>query len=112
LAKAESVAMQNCAQHAKDCQVTVWYDHKCGAVAADQGPTAFWVIGNTIGQARTAAPNECMKAAEKVALCKFRSVRTNDLQYRPSLGFLQSDSKPVTGRNGACIKSGHSSPIR
>jgi uncharacterized protein DUF4189 len=64
-AKAESVAMQNCAQHAKDCQVTVWYDHKCGAVAADQGPTAFWGIGNTVSQARAAAQNECTKGGRK-----------------------------------------------
>jgi Domain of unknown function (DUF4189) len=64
-AKAESVAMQNCAQHARDCQVTVWYDRECGAVAADQGPTAFWGTGNTVSQARTAAQNECMKGGRK-----------------------------------------------
>jgi hypothetical protein len=64
-AKAESVAMQNCAQHAKDCEVTVWFDHKCGAVSADQGPTAFWGTGNSVSQARTAAQNECMKGGRK-----------------------------------------------
>jgi len=63
--QAESAAMQNCAQHAKDCQVTVWYNHECGAVAADQGPTAFWGTGNTVSQARTAAQNECTKGGRK-----------------------------------------------
>ena len=64
-AKAESVAMQTCAKYAKDCEVTVWYDRECGAVAADQGPTAFWGIGNTVSQARATALNECMKGGRK-----------------------------------------------
>src|SRR5665213_2563989 len=64
-AKAESVAMQNCAQHAKDCEVTVWFNRNCGAVAADQGPTAFWGLGNTISQARAVAQNACMKDGRK-----------------------------------------------
>ncbi len=64
-AKAQSVAMKNCAQQAQDCEVTVWFDRKCGAVAADAGPTAFWGIGDGAGQARAAALNECMKAGSK-----------------------------------------------
>jgi hypothetical protein len=63
--KAESVATQNCAQHAKDCQVTVWYNHKCGAVASDPGPTAFCGIGDTVSQARAVAQSECMKGGRK-----------------------------------------------
>lgn len=63
--KAENVAMKNCAQHAKDCEVTVWFDRKCGAVAADAGPTAFWGIGETVNQARAAAQNECTKGGRK-----------------------------------------------
>jgi serine/threonine-protein kinase len=64
-AKAESVAMQNCAKYAKDCEATVWFNHKCGAVSADPGPTAFWGLGNTIGQARAVAQQECMKGGRK-----------------------------------------------
>jgi hypothetical protein len=62
---AESVAMRNCAKYAKDCEVTVWFDHQCAAVSSDTGPTAFWGLGGTISLARAAAQRECMKGGRK-----------------------------------------------
>jgi Domain of unknown function (DUF4189) len=64
-AKAESVALQNCAKRAKDCEATVWFNHRCGAVSSDPGPTAFWGLGNTVSQARAAAQSLCMKGGRK-----------------------------------------------
>ena len=34
---AEDVAMKNCAQHGSDCQIMVWFERKCGAVAQGTG---------------------------------------------------------------------------
>ena len=64
-AKAESVAMQNCAQHGNDCEVMVWFDRKCGAVASGEGTTAFWGLGDSDGQARAAAQNKCVEGGGK-----------------------------------------------
>ena len=63
--KAESVALQNCTKNAKDCEATVWFNHQCGAVSSDPGPTAFWGLGNTVSQARAAAQSRCMKGGRK-----------------------------------------------
>jgi Domain of unknown function (DUF4189) len=63
--KAESVAVQNCTKNAKDCEATVWFNHRCGAVSSDPGPTAFWGLGNTVSQARAAAQSQCMKGGRK-----------------------------------------------
>jgi len=59
-AKAESVALQNCAQHGNDCEVMVWFEHKCGAVAAGDGTDAFWGLGDSDGAARDEAQNKCV----------------------------------------------------
>ena len=63
--KAESVALQNCTKNAKDCEATVWFNHQCGAVSSDAGPTAFWGLGKTVSQARAAAQSQCMKGGRK-----------------------------------------------
>jgi hypothetical protein len=61
-AKAESVALQNCAKNGRDCEVIVWFDRRCGAVAAStNGSTAYWGIGETIGAARATAISQCTK---------------------------------------------------
>jgi hypothetical protein len=64
-AKAESVAMQKCAQNGNDCEVMVWFMRKCGAVASGGGTTAFWGLGNNDGQARADAQNKCMNSGGK-----------------------------------------------
>ena len=64
-AKAESVAMQTCAQHGNDCEVMVWFDRKCGAVASGEGTTAFWGLGDTVGEARADAQNKCVNGGGK-----------------------------------------------
>jgi len=58
--KAESVAVQNCAQRGNDCEVMVWFEHKCGAVASGEGGTAFWGLGNSDAQARADAQGKCV----------------------------------------------------
>jgi hypothetical protein len=58
-AKAESVALNNCGQHGDDCEVMVWFERKCGAVASGQGSTAWWGLGNNEGQARADALDKC-----------------------------------------------------
>ncbi len=64
-AKAESVAMQNCAEHGDDCEVMVWFESKCGAVALSQGTTAFWGLGDSDGQARADAQDKCANGGGK-----------------------------------------------
>jgi len=59
------VALQNCTKNAKDCEATVWFNHKCGAVSSDPGPTAIWGLGKTVGRARAAAQSQCMKGGGK-----------------------------------------------
>ena len=64
-AKAESAAMQSCAQHGDDCEVMVWFDRKCGAVAAAEGALAFWGLGDSEEQARADAQNKCEEGGGK-----------------------------------------------
>jgi hypothetical protein len=64
-AKAESVAMQNCAKRGDDCEVMVWFKRKCGAVASGEGTSAFWGLGNSDGQARAEAKNKCVSDSGK-----------------------------------------------
>src|SRR5208282_5126138 len=64
-AKAESVAMQNCAEHGDDCEVMVWFKQKCGAVASGEGTTAFWGLGDSDGQARADAQSKCVNGGGK-----------------------------------------------
>ncbi len=64
-AKAESAAMQRCAEHGKDCEVMVWFERKCGAVALGQGTTAFWGLGDSDGQARADAQSKCVNGGGK-----------------------------------------------
>ena len=64
-AKAESAAMQKCAQNGNDCEVMVWFIRKCGAVASGGGTTAFWGLGYSDGQARTDAQNKCVNGGGK-----------------------------------------------
>jgi hypothetical protein len=61
-AKAESVATQNCAKNASDCEVMVWFERKCGAVAArSDSSVAYWGLGNNDSEARSVAISQCTK---------------------------------------------------
>jgi hypothetical protein len=64
-AKAESVAKKNCAQHGNDCEVMVWFERKCGAVASGEDAAAFWGLGDSDGQARADAQNKCVQGSGK-----------------------------------------------
>jgi hypothetical protein len=73
--KAESVAMHNCIAHGSDCKVMVWFEHKCGAVAA-RGDHAFayWGLAYSERDARNEAMSQCVKdkgqqCAVKVSHC-------------------------------------------
>ncbi len=57
--KAESVALQNCKQHGDDCEVAVWFDRRCGAVAAGEGTAYYWGVGRNDTQARSIAKKKC-----------------------------------------------------
>lgn len=64
-AKAESSAMKSCAEHGNDCEVIVWFDRKCGAVATGDGTNTFWGLGDSEATARTAAQDNCAKGGGK-----------------------------------------------
>jgi hypothetical protein len=64
--KAERVALENCAkQGAKDCEIMVWFDRKCGALASGEGPDGFWGLADTIGPARADAKSKCVSSGNK-----------------------------------------------
>ena len=73
--KAEAVAMRNCEQQGSDCEVMVWFDRQCGAVAANgDGGAAYWGLGDTKNAAKAAALRKCERAhgercEVKVARC-------------------------------------------
>jgi len=69
-AKAERVALQNCAEHGDDCEIMVWFEHNCGAVAAGSGTSAFWGLGDGDGRARAAALGKCRE--EEGEACKIK----------------------------------------
>ncbi len=49
--EAERIALTNCARHAADCSVPIWFQNACGALAA--GPTGFgtgWAITQTLAE--------------------------------------------------------------
>jgi hypothetical protein len=65
-AKAESVALQNCAdQNGKACEVMVWFDRKCGAVAAADNADVYWGLGDGEGAARENAQQKCASGGGK-----------------------------------------------
>ena len=64
--KAESVALENCAkQGSRDCEVMVWFDRKCGALASGEGPDGFWGLADAVGPARADAKSKCISSGNK-----------------------------------------------
>jgi uncharacterized protein DUF4189 len=59
-ARAEGVAKKSCDAHGDDCEVVVWFEHKCGAVAASDAPDAFWGLGDSEDQAGAEAKSKCI----------------------------------------------------
>jgi len=50
--EAERVAIANCAQHARDCNVPIWFQNACGALAI--GPSGYgsgWAINQGLAEA-------------------------------------------------------------
>jgi hypothetical protein len=73
LAQAKKVAMDNCAKHGAECKLWAYYDHSCGAIAAD-GNTVTWGTSNVKATAEQRAMEECKKAggrncAVEVSVC-------------------------------------------
>jgi hypothetical protein len=60
--KAEEVAKENCAQNATDCEIIVWFDRRCGAVASGNDGVAFSGLGYSAVAARDDARNKCLAA--------------------------------------------------
>ena len=63
--EAEKVALQKCAEKGDDCEVMVWFDRQCGAVATGEGGTPFWGLGDGIGAARGSALAKCSENGSK-----------------------------------------------
>jgi len=61
-AEAEKVAMKNCADNGKDCEVIVWFQRTCAAVASGKGTNAYWALGDGEGAARENVMAQCAKA--------------------------------------------------
>ncbi len=64
--RAQNEAMKNCAQNGNDCEVMVWFDRECGAVAArGDSDAAYWGLGDGEGAAREEAMRQCAKDGGK-----------------------------------------------
>lgn len=63
--QAEKVAMKNCADNGDDCEVMVWYQRACGAVASAAGDNAYWGVGDGTGDAGAKALASCKKDGGK-----------------------------------------------
>jgi hypothetical protein len=61
-AQAEREAMTRCSEHGNDCEVMVWFEHKCGAVATDNARNVTWGLGDGEGPARRSALDKCAQA--------------------------------------------------
>jgi hypothetical protein len=61
LSQADSAAMARCRENGAGCEVMVWFDRRCGAVAAGRNATAFWGLGLTESRAKAAALASCVK---------------------------------------------------
>lgn len=64
-AQAERQAMARCSERGKDCEVAVWFEHNCGAVATGGVGTVFWGLGDGVGQARANARDKCVQGGGK-----------------------------------------------
>ena len=63
--EAEKVALQICAQKGDDCEILVWFDRQCGAVATGENGAPFWGLGDGIGAARGSALAKCSESGSK-----------------------------------------------
>jgi len=64
LDKAKNEAMNRCSKQGSACQLWVWFDNSCGAVAAD-GAIVTWGTANAKADADQRALLECRKAGGK-----------------------------------------------
>ncbi len=64
LENAKKTAMENCEKHSAKCKLWLWYDHECGAIAAD-GNTVAWGTATAKSNAERRALMECKKAGGK-----------------------------------------------
>ncbi len=56
--EAESNALEECRKNAADCEVELWFDHSCGAIAtSDKGVS--WGVGDRGVEARFSALEKC-----------------------------------------------------
>lgn len=67
-ARAEREATLRCREHGNDCEVRVWFDRKCGAVASGDGDTTFWGLGDNERQARAETLKKCADGGGKTCV--------------------------------------------
>jgi len=68
--EAENVALEKCGKEASDCEIEVWFDRKCGAVAAGNEEIS-WGLGNTGREAQLDALEGCRQSGDHN--CKVRT---------------------------------------
>jgi hypothetical protein len=79
-ADAEKKAMSECASFEKDCEIAVWFEDRCGAVATDyatKAPSEYWALGLKETDAKVGALKKCTddhgkKCKVVVSQCSFR----------------------------------------
>jgi len=61
--EAENTALKECGKRASDCEIEVWFDDKCGAVAAGEKEVS-WGLGNTAREAQLSALEKCRQGED------------------------------------------------
>ena len=64
LARAKKTALDNCSKHGTACQLWMWFNHECGALAAD-GNKVGWGTSSVKQTADQRALAECAESGGK-----------------------------------------------
>jgi hypothetical protein len=76
-AEAENVALEQCGKRASDCEIEVWFDRRCGAVAAgDKWVGHGW--GATQQQAQSQALQDCRQEGDNACEVKVTACSNGD----------------------------------
>jgi Domain of unknown function (DUF4189) len=61
--EAENGALEECRKEASDCEIEVWFDDNCGAIAAGDKEVS-WGLGNTAREAQLGALEKCRQGGD------------------------------------------------
>ncbi len=91
--------MSACRRRARDCDIAVWFEGQCGAVAADAAPTKFFGLGASLSAARSLALTRCVPDGRKVC-----TVFQPHCSWREVSAHSGADQHPGARSAAACVR--------